>query len=85
MSCILMQYEWEVTGCKAGIRLLFCVSMARYRAGVPLCTPSSHSAANGYPINYISVAYEWKAWPVCTEAGFTQLTVGKKNLSHKDS
>lgn len=33
-----------------------------------------------YPINHISVAYEWTACPVCIEAGFTQ-SREKKSLS----
>lgn len=37
-------------------------------------------AANGYPINHISAAYERTACPVCIEAGFTQSRV-KKSLS----
>lgn len=45
--------------------------------GVALCTLLFCSSANGYPINHISMAYEWVAWPVCTEAGFTE----RRNLN----
>lgn len=73
MSCILMPFEWEVTCCEAATRLLFCVSMARWRAGVAPCTLSFCSAANGYPINHISLAYEliaclYRGWLYSTQS-----------------